>query len=674
MPDWFYRTVSQTMLFRLPAKTARDFVFSMLGTLARLPLGPQLIDFLGHMRADPRLQVDWRGIAFPTAVGIGSYLDPSGKAIAALSRFGVGFVEVGPIVAGDSTERTTIAVERDISGRTIVFPQPPQVSLEVVAAKLAAAPWLGVPRIARLGAMTADVGEATESCCRVVERLGSGEVQLFSLATFDIAANAHWPVEAWGKHVSDVCRTALSLSPSCPALLCVCPNALVDPARAARGTELINTAFAHGVHGVILDGASATKRGLEVGPAAFHNAIGLTRSMRRCLGPELLLIAAGGIEDPRQADELLAAGANLVQIDAGLVFSGPGLSKRINDSLLYRATKASASATTIRTTSGSSTPMFGPKTIATAPRARIVEYSWFWTALLGAAMFFGGLLTLAIAATRIVLPYDEAFVGLTREEMCGVNPQLLPFMAHDRVTLAGVMLATGVMYVGLSLYGIRHGLHWAHKSVIVSALVGFASFFLFLGFGYLEPLHAFVASVLLQFLLLGIVAKLAVFTPQQAPVVDADFIWRRGLWGQLLLIIHATLFIVAGVTISFIGVTRVFVEEDLNFLQTTTDELQAASPRMLPLVAHDRATLGGMLLSTGVAFLLPALWGFGRRSSWLWWSLLVAGLSAYLPAIGVHYAVGYNDLNHLIPAYSGLAIFLVGIALSRAYLTHSPLD
>jgi hypothetical protein len=46
-------------------------------------------------------------------------------------------------------------------------------------------------------------------------------------------------------------------------------------------------------------------------------------------------------------------------------------------------------------------------------------------------MIVGGVLAWLIAATTVVLPYDEAFVGMTRAEFAGLNPHLLPFMAHD---------------------------------------------------------------------------------------------------------------------------------------------------------------------------------------------------------------------------------------------------
>ena len=101
---------------------------------------------------------------------------------------------------------------------------------------------------------------------------------------------------------------------------------------------------------------------------------------------------------------------------------------------------------------------------------------------------------------------------------------------------------------------------------------------------------------------------------------------------------------------------------------TTAEALRSAHPRLVPLVAHDRATFGGMLLAGGWAFLLPALWGYRTGSGWLWWTLLLAGISAYAAAIIVHFAVGYTDAMHLFPAFAGLAILLVGLGLSYSYL------
>lgn len=294
--------------------------------------------------------------------------------------------------------------------------------------------------------------------------------------------------------------------------------------------------------------------------------------------------------------------------------------------------------------------------------------SWFWTLAMGGGMLLGSVLALAFAATVVVLPYDLNFIGLTLDELHAINPRLLQFMAHDRVSLAGTMVATGAMYVGLSYHGIRRGYHWAQMTVFVSAFTGFASFFLFLGFGYLDPFHAFVTAVLLQLLLLGVKAKLGVYTPVSPPESSNDRVWRMSQWGQLVLIIHAAGLLGAGVIISFIGVTSVFVPEDLAYMGIGAEALREAHPRLVPLIAHDRATFGGMLLASGWAFLLPALWGFRRGESWLWWTYLAAGPVGYICAIGVHFAVGYTDFHHLLPAFTGLSLFLLGLLLSGPHL------
>src|SRR5918996_3330493 len=150
MPDWFYRTVSKPILFRLPASRARNVALGFMSGLARLPFGPYLIDFLGHMRADTRLRQTFIGIEFPTAAGIGPWLDNQAVALRALARFGIGFIEVGPVT-----------LERHIATRPIrrlddqeafwIDNEPDSISLATCNRRLRDASKLGVPVIVRLG-------------------------------------------------------------------------------------------------------------------------------------------------------------------------------------------------------------------------------------------------------------------------------------------------------------------------------------------------------------------------------------------------------------------------------------------------------------------------------------------------------------------------------------------
>jgi len=632
MPDWFYRTVSKPILFRFSAPRARDFALGFMGGLSRLPLGPYLIDFLGHMRAHPWLCQNFNDLSFPTAVGIGPWLDTRAVATNALARFGVGFIEVGPVMLDGNVAARPIA-RLDDREAFWIDDVPDTLSIVECNRRLRDISKVSVPVIVRLKCSATKSAAEIEQETRHLIRELTGGVRLVSLDVLD----RDWSIDDWSSYLRETLAEANNTKRD--VLLTIAADRDLEPA-----STLIDFALREGVRGVIVDGSMRTADGRLVGLPVRERALQQVASLRERF--DTLIIASGGVHEPEHALELRSVGADLVQVDTGLVYTGPGLPKRINDCLLYDTTRD----------------------LPAQPAERAPELTWFWTAGMGAGMLVGGLMALIIAATRIVLPYDESFLGMTRDALPDVNAHLLHFMAHDRITLAGVMVAIGLLYLALSIFGIRSGLHWARQAVLISAFTGFASFFLFLGFGYLDPFHSFVTVALLQLLLLGVHSRLGAYIPSVRPDRRGNSAWELGLWGQLLLVIHGFALLGAGVAISVIGVTHVFVHEDLEFMRTTADALSSANPRLVPLVAHDRATLGGMLLAGGWIYLLPALWGFRRGSSWLWWTLLASGVIAYTAAIGVHYAVGYLSVKHLLPAFGGLALMLVGLLLSYPFL------
>ncbi len=640
MPDWSYRTVFRPVLFRLPAGTARDLCLAVMGMLARLPLGPLVIDLLGHMRPDPRLRRERLGITFPSPVGLGPYLDSHAVALPALARFGVGFLDIGPVTV--EPVRAANEVERRADQQAVRFPAPlPNPGLDGLARRFERDGSAGVPLMVRLGVVPGTpAAKATAECRSLVARLAA-HADLFALNTLGPDVAASHPADEWREHVAGVVQAAREAVPPRSVLLAL--PADLEPEHAAG---LVRSALEWGIDGVVVDGRVGSGNVVVVGTPAREHALRLIRHLRNQFGDGPVIVGSGGVHEPADALALLDAGADLVEVDTGLVYGGPGLPKRINEAVLTTAP---------------------PSPPATETSERAVEMSWFWTTLLGVAMLVGGVMALVIAATRVVMPYDEMLCGMTREQLTAINGRLLAFMAHDRVSLAGTMVAIGVFYLGLSLWGIRRGRHWAWVTVLSSAFSGFGSFFLFLGFGYFDPFHAFVTAVLFQFLLLGLHGRLGP-PPPPRPDLREDRSWRLSQWGQLLFVIHGVALVSAGVVISAIGCTHVFVPEDLAFMGTTAAALRAANPRLVPLVAHDRASFGGMLVASGLVVLLSALWGWRRGERWLWWTYLLGGGVAYAAALGVHLAVGYTDLGHLAPAFGGSLLLAVGLGLSHSYL------
>lgn len=631
MPDWFYRTVSRPLLFQLPAKRARNVALGFMGGLSRLPFGPALIDLLGHMRAPRELEKNLMGIRFPTSVGLGPYLDVEMKALRAFSRFGFGFMEIGPVT---TESHTPAAVGRDVQRQAIIFDsQGIGLSLDRVESALRQTGPLHQPLLIRIGCTNEGAAHARE----VIDRLSTYAAAF----TLDLPQSHAGGLEYFRGHLQEVHEYCRLAAPQCRLLLCL----RAEPDFLERSLQRAQVAVEIGFDGLLIDGAIQEGHNkIAVGTPARNAALELLHALRSNLGPEICIIGAGGIYDPAEAVEFLDAGANLLQTDSGLVYSGPGLPKRINEALLFNETKDDV-----------------------VP-GRVVEQTWLWTLLMGIGMLTGSLIAILIAATRIVLKYDEQFVGLNRAQLGTINDRLLLFMAHDRVSLAGTMITIGVLYIGLSLGGVRRGLHWARQSILYSAFAGFLSFFLFLGFGYFDPFHAFVTAILFQFLLLALYSRLCPVHDLPLPNLRESLQWRRNQWGQFMFVMHGAGLLLAGLAISAIGITQVFVKEDLEFMRTTAEALHHANHNLVPLIAHDRATFGGMLVSSGIGVLLPSLWGFKQGERWLWWTFALAGFPAYLAAIGVHFAVGYVNWWHLAPVFVALGFYAVGLAFSYGYL------
>jgi dihydroorotate dehydrogenase len=643
MPDWSYRTVLRPVLGALPSRVGRDLALGAMGVLGRAWAGRALIDLLGHMRAPEGLRVAVTGLTFPSPMGIGAGLDPELRATSALARFGAGFIEVGPVVP---VARRGGVVSRDDGDHSLIVADPPDgLDAGAAAVRLAGTHAPGIVLLARLDVSALGDGAAAVAAVEAAMATLAPRVHGFTVAGGEAASSAqHW---------RDLARAArVAADATARALFLVVPPDLAasDLARRIEGGR--------GLTGFAVDGALRRDGRRILGRPAREAAIATVRAIRAACGTATPILAAGGIHEPQDALALLSAGADLIAIDSGLVFGGPGLPKRVNDALAAHPTPESLG-------------RFGremaadPSIDSGVVGGRMADGGWFWTLAMGAGMSIGSVMALAIAWTRVVLPYDEQFVGMTRHQLAAVNPRLLPFLTHDRVTLAGAMVAIAALYIGLSWFGSRRGRHWAHAAIVASAVVGFASFFLFLGFGYFDPFHAFVTAILFQLLLLGIHGRLPPVTDLPPPMLVEDRAWRLGLWGQLGLVVQAVGFVGAGLIIAAIGATEVFVREDLEFLGATAESLAAAGHHLVPLVAHDRATLGGMLLAVGVALLLTVLWGFRPGERWLWWTLLLAGTPGYAAAIGVHYAVGYQSAFHLAPAFLGLGLFAA--ALAAAY-------
>lgn len=274
-----------------------------------------------------------------------------------------------------------------------------------------------------------------------------------------------------------------------------------------------------------------------------------------------------------------------------------------------------------------------------------------------------------LSVTGAFLPHDVAFLGMQPTDLCRINEcRIVHFMIHDRFSFGGVLVSIAALYAWLALFPLRDGEAWSWRLLLLSAVFGFGSFLTYIGYGYLDSWHGVATLLLLPFFIGGLwmTRKLVRHWPAWVEMLRPT--WRPSCWksreglSRLCLLATALGMIGGGLTISIIGMTCVFVPEDTAFIGLTAVELQAINPRLVPLIAHDRAGFGGGLLTTGL-LVLGILWQ-AKPSRHVWEALMIAGMTGFVCAIGVHYPIGYVDWFHLAPAWSGLGLFILGMGLS----------
>lgn len=290
----------------------------------------------------------------------------------------------------------------------------------------------------------------------------------------------------------------------------------------------------------------------------------------------------------------------------------------------------------------------------------------FLLSLTGVALVVSGIFAILQSITGHFLPHDVHALGMDAATLARVaNPRVVLFMFHDRVAFGGSLIAIGAAYWWLVEFPLRAGAAWAWWTLALSGVCGFLSFLAYLGYGYLDSWHAMATLLLLpvffaglwraQRLLIEPVTLASMWTPP--PRSDT----RRAAAGRALLFVCGLGLAAAGVTILVVGMTFVFVPQDIAFMGLSPDRLRALSPFLVPLIAHDRAGFGGGLFSVGLLLILMMRHSPITRS--FVELIVIMGLAGFGAALGVHFAVGYTDALHLSPAYLGCALFAIGAAL-----------
>ncbi|MDT0163044.1 dihydroorotate dehydrogenase [Bacillus sp. AG4(2022)] len=626
MPDWSYHPIFKPILERLPGGAGREFIHKGMNTLSSLPGGRHIIEFLGHMSPAPELQKTMLGYSFQSPVGLSGKVDPLLSGTKAFTGLGFGFLEAGPV-----------SMEVQLSSGTAVKHQDGSISYPVPLESI------GVDRtISQLEKMKAAHQPLFIRIDSPASSMDLAAAEIIELAGRLCPYASAMIIENGWRFKQDHYRRIAGILKGKPVLLGTSPAAF-------RKQQTVIAALADEdlIQGIVLDEEASFSGGRQTfplsAPEAFTDCLSTIRNAYPAGFPAII---SGGVLEPEDAISLFTAGADLIMLSGGYVSSGPGLPKRINEAAADPEVHAG--------------------------RGDFGGWMLYW--LFGLFILIGGLIALFFSLTSVILPYDEHFLGISREDLILMNPLLIKFMLHDRMTLAGTMISGGILYMELARHGARNGLHWARKAINAGAVTGFLGILLFIGYGYFDWLHGLFWLILLPFFLLGLRnSKEANQRPRSINKKNTAA-WRKSLWGQLCFVILGFSFVIGGISISAIGATGVFVQTDIGYICMTPEQMNNLNEKLIPLIAHDRAGFGSALFSVGLLVLMTALWGFRQGEKWVWRMLLIGGIPAFAAGILTHFYIGYTTFYHLLPAYFAFGLYIAGLVLTRRFFLDQAAD
>jgi dihydroorotate dehydrogenase len=290
------------------------------------------------------------GLSFPHPLGLAAGFDKNAEGIDALAALGFGHVEIGTVTAlgqpGNPKPRLfRLPADRAILNR-MGFNND---GAELVAQRLAARAAQGLPSGAPvLGVNIGKSKVVPDDDQEAVERDYARSTELLAPFADYLVVNVSSPntpglrnlqtVDKLGPLLDAVRRSAgrVRAGKHLPVLVKIAPD-LADQ----DVVDVADLALTQGLDGIIATNTTLSRAGLrtpgvaELGAGGISGApvrersVAVLRLLKERVGDRLTLVSVGGIGNPADAQERLAAGATLIQAYSGFVYGGAGWPRRI---------------------------------------------------------------------------------------------------------------------------------------------------------------------------------------------------------------------------------------------------------------------------------------------------------------------------------------------------------
>lgn len=334
-----YQLILKPLLFRFPAEKAHHLTTSVFATLLSVPLLGKFVrsQFKYEHKA---LEREVFGIKFPNPIGLAAGFDKDGRHYTTMSALGFGFIEIGTV--------TPVGQTGNPQPRLFRLPQDKGLinrmgfnneGVEAMARRLEKYGKQGLIIGGNIGKNKLTPNEEAykdyELCFeKLYPLVDYFVVNVSSPNTPGLRAlQAKEPLTKLLRHLMALRAEKIK---KLPVLLKIAPDLGKEEI-----DDVLDIVSAVGLDGLIAtnttisrDELSASEEELsQIGNGGLSGEPLRNRSLEvirylRSQNKSLPIIGVGGISEPEHAVDMIKAGADLVQIYSGLVYSGPGLIKR----------------------------------------------------------------------------------------------------------------------------------------------------------------------------------------------------------------------------------------------------------------------------------------------------------------------------------------------------------
>lgn len=344
-----YRRLLRPLLFRSAPEEVHDRTLAALARVSATPGLPAALGLLLRTRSQP---VTVAGIRFRGAVGLAAGLDKDARAVRAWGALGFSHAELGTVTARPQPGNEQPRMFRLPASRAVINRMGfNNAGALAMAERLEAA---GVRRGNQAAGIPLGVSLGKTKITPLAEAVDDYLSSLRRLAAYAdyVAVNVSSPNTPGlrrlqdGRQLTELLRALTSEArrlderAPVPIFVKIAPD-LSEPAL----DEVLEVAEQTGVAGVIATNTTLSRDGLAqtdlaaAGESGGLSGAPLTRRTREVVGflarrADLPVIAVGGIMTVADGQALLDAGARLLQLYTGFIYSGPGLVRDLNRHLL----------------------------------------------------------------------------------------------------------------------------------------------------------------------------------------------------------------------------------------------------------------------------------------------------------------------------------------------------